>query len=442
MTRSNAISRAGCLLVACLATTSASLVTQPRSEIGVASRASANPSLAAIGRFAVVVWSAATTAGVTDIYASTSRDGGRVFGAPVRVNRTPGDASVGGEQPPRVALVPNAGRDPSIVVVWTAKDLAGTRLLSARSNDGGQSFLTPVRVPGSESSGNRGWESIAPTRDGDVVALWLDHRDLPTRSGRSAQMTHAEHQHDASKARGGSAAAQTDGVARAQLSKLFFGRLSVPDSARALTGGVCYCCKTTVATGSDGSIHAAWRHVYPGNIRDIAFTMSADGGRTFAPPVRVSEDQWVIDGCPENGPAIAVDGGRRIHVVWPTLIPGRTATSEPTLGLFYATSRDDRQFTTRQRIPTEGVPRHPQIAVGSRGEIIVVWDEQVRGTRQTALGRGTTNANGTAQFVRQPIADSSSAVYPVVATADDAVIVAWTSGPAGQTKLRTERLAF
>jgi hypothetical protein len=434
MKPSTTICRAGLLLVVCLAATSTG-VTQPRSEIAVAARANANPSLAALGQFAVVVWSAATSAGVTDVYAGTSRDGGRTFSAPIRVNRTPGDASVGGEQPPRVTLVPNAGRDPSIVVVWTAKDSGGTRLVSARSSDGGKSFLAPTRVPGSESPGNRGWESIATTRDGDVVALWLDHRDLPSRSGQATH-SHADHRRDAAQA------AQTDGVARAQLSKLFFGRLSTPDSARALTGGVCYCCKTAVATGSDGSIHAAWRHVYPGNIRDIAFTMSSDGGRTFIPPVRVSEDQWVIDGCPENGPAIAVDASRRIHVVWPTLIPGRTPASEPTLGLFYATSRDGRTFTPRQRIPTEGVPRHPQIAVGSRGGIIVVWDEQTRGPRRTAVGRGTTTANGTVQFVRQPIEDGESAVYPAVATVDDAVIVAWTSGPAGQTKLRTERLPF
>jgi hypothetical protein len=372
---------------------------------------------------------------VTDIYASTSRDGGRTFSAPVRVNRTPGDASVGGEQPPRVTLVPRDGRDPAIVVVWTAKDSGGTRLVSARSSDGGKSFSAPTRVPGSESPGNRGWESIASTRDGDVVALWLDHRDLPSRSGQAAH-SHADHRQDASKA------AAPDGVARAQLSKLFFGRLSSPDSARALTGGVCYCCKTSIATGSDGSIHAAWRHVYPGNIRDIAFTMSADGGRSFTPPVRVSEDKWVLDGCPENGPAIAIDASRRIHVVWPTLIPGRTPTSEPTLGLFYATSRDGRQFTARQRIPTEGVPRHPQIAIGSSGDIVVVWDEQTRAGRRIALGRATAQASGAVQFVRQPIADSESAVYPAVAAVDDAIIVAWTSGPSGHTKLRTERLAF
>jgi hypothetical protein len=157
----------------------------------------------------------------------------------------------------------------------------------------------------------------------------------------------------------GHAGPAADGSARAQLSKLYFGRLDGSVAPRALTGGVCYCGKTAVAAGSDGSLFAAWRHVYPGNVRDIAFTASRDGGRTFAAPVRVSDDQWVLDGCPENGPAMAVDGLNRVHMVWPTLVSGSTAGSEPTLALFYAVSTDGRQFTPRERIPTEGLPRHP-----------------------------------------------------------------------------------
>ena len=72
--------------------------------------------------------------------------------------------------------------------------------------------------------------------------------------------------------------------------------------------GVCYCCKVAMATAADGAIIAAWRHVYAGNIRDIAFTISRDGGRTFAAPQRLSEDRWQLAGCPDDGPALAVDG--------------------------------------------------------------------------------------------------------------------------------------
>jgi hypothetical protein len=126
--------------------------------------------------------------------------------------------------------------------------------------------------------------------------------------------------------------------------------LNEPASARAIAPGVCYCCKTSVATGANGTIVAAWRHVYPGNIRDIAVAKSSDGGRTFGAPVRVSEDDWVLDGCPENGPAVAIDQTNAIHVVWPTLVRG-SAGAEETLALVYAASKDGQRFTTRQQIP-------------------------------------------------------------------------------------------
>ena len=53
-------------------------------------------------------------------------------------------------------------------------------------------------------------------------------------------MNHAEHQHLESGQR------PSDGVARAQLSKLWFARLGHTESAKALTGGVCYCCLAEV----------------------------------------------------------------------------------------------------------------------------------------------------------------------------------------------------
>jgi hypothetical protein len=264
--------------------------------------------------------------------------------------------------------------------------------------------------------------------------MWLDHRALATGSG-SAAMNHAEHQH------GTAGENKKDGVARAQLSKLFFAKLGASDSARALTGGVCYCCKTSVTTDATGGIYTAWRHVYEGNIRDIAFSKSVDGGRTFTPPTRVSDDKWVLDGCPENGPALAVDQGKRIHVAWPTLVPGGPSSSEPTLGMFYATSQDGVHFTPRQSLPTEGFPRHVQMIVTAHNEIVAVWDEQAPGTRRIAMARGSLNGGGIAHFMRESVDDRDPATYPVIAAVDRGIVVAWTSGPSGQTILRTQWLA-
>src|SRR5262249_7114125 len=140
-----------------------------------------------------------------------------------------------------------------------------------------------------------------------VYAVWLDHREMA--DGTVAASHHEHH-----------AEGKPDGVAMAQKSKLYIASLDGAFAPRAVTRGVCYCCKTAIVAGADGAIFAAWRHVYPGNVRDIAFTLSRDGGKSFAAPIRVSEDKWVLEGCPDDGPAIAVDAAGRVHIVWPTLI--------------------------------------------------------------------------------------------------------------------------
>ena len=185
-------------------------------ELRVQHRASAYPSIASAGSLVAVAWGASASDGTTDVYAALSRDNGRTFARSIRVSDRSSLARLAGEQPPRIVLIPQTSREPSIVVVWTAKGEAGTRLLSARSDDGGRTFSPGALVPGSDAAGNRGWESAAADPAGGVAALWLDHRELASTGG--AAHAHSEHQHvprDTS----------IDGAVRAQSSKLFFARL-------------------------------------------------------------------------------------------------------------------------------------------------------------------------------------------------------------------------
>jgi hypothetical protein len=174
---------------------------------GVADRSNAYASIATSGRFAAIAWGATTKDGVTDVYLATSLDDGQSFGTPVRVNGATEHANLSPEQPARVAVIPRAGSQPAVVVVWTSKGETGTRLFSARSEDGGKTFKPASVVQGADAAGNRGWESVATKGDGSVVALWLDHRDLAPKTG-TAPMNHAEHQHVTSGEN------KADGVAR------------------------------------------------------------------------------------------------------------------------------------------------------------------------------------------------------------------------------------
>ncbi len=384
-------------------------------QLSVPGRTNAYVSLAASGASVVAVWAASDDKGGTDIYAAVSRNSGRTFAAPTRVNSTPGTARVNGEQPPRVTIAGGTTAQPHIVVIWTALGSSGTRLLTARSRDGGSSFEPETLVPGRDTAGNRGWEGLAAAGD-RTLAVWLDHWQLADRSGQKP------HQHGQATS---TAQASADGVAMAQLSQLYFAPLGGSQAPRAITGGVCYCCKTAIATRGADAIYLAWRHVYPGNLRDIAFTASADGGRTFAAPIRVSEDQWAINGCPDDGPAMAVDGQGRVHVVWPTVVVERGGTTKgPTKALFHAVSIDGRRFGPRTRIPAAGAANHPQLAIASDGSLLVAWDEVVDGARRVAAARGVVRTGRQAVFEARPPAGAGS--YPVAAATPSGVVLAWT----------------
>ena len=46
----------------------------------------------------------------------------------------------------------------------------------------------------------------------------------------------------------------------------------------------CPCCRTSLDVAPDGAVSLVWRHHYDGNLRDVAFARSADGGATFPEP--------------------------------------------------------------------------------------------------------------------------------------------------------------
>jgi hypothetical protein len=188
--------------------------------------------------------------------------------------------------------------------------------------------------------------------------------------------------------------------------------------------GVCFCCKTTVAVDAKGAVHAAWRHIFPGSLRDIAFAKSTDGGASFTPLVRVSEDRWELNGCPEDGPSMAIDASGMVHIAWATLVNDGEAQKQ----VFYATSRDGKVFSPRTRVPTSGMtnPGHPQLVLTSDG-VAIVWDETVDGVRRVSATRLTRGA------FQPPVVMSGNEAgsHPVIArTGNGDLLVAWTSRPA------------
>ncbi len=421
--------RLAAALALALVTSGCGSAVEPVTILGVPGRANANVSLVADGDVLAAAWSAAEPGGSTDVFAAVSHDGGRSFSAPSRVNDTPGDARINGEQPPRVALIPRKAGPSALAVVWTAKGPSGTVLRTARSTDGGMTFGPATTVAGTDAPGNRGWHTIEVDPHGTVHVAWLDHRRLAQRDA-SVETTHRH---------GAGAGSAADGAAMAQFSDLYVSTLDEAAEPIALTSGVCYCCKTAMVNSETGDIHLAWRHVYAENFRDIAFATIKGPNTSPVEPIRVSEDHWMLQGCPDDGPAMAADESGRVHVLWPTVVDDNAS---PTKALFHASSSDARRFSARTRLPAEGQANHPQLAIARDGTLLAAWDEVQGGQRRIVLARGRFDRSGAPRFERAPHSADDSGVYPAIAIATSATIVAWTSGQPDDSVIRVRRTTF
>jgi hypothetical protein len=370
-------------------------------RLSVDGRASDSASVAALGRKVALVWRASADS-QSDVYISVSTDGGERFGEPVRVNDVAGDVRGSGEQAPRV-VISNA-----IHVVWPSRRDGHAVIRYATSQDDGRSFSPAVSIAGETLSGARGWPSIALMFDGAVHAVWLDGRHAMPRKG--------PHVHG-QKSPGDPSPRQD--IVHASLD------VSAKPLENSIAADVCFCCKTAVVTTGE-TVLAAWRHIYPGSLRDIAFAVSKDRGRTFGAPIRVSEDGWRLDACPDDGPALAADAHGGVHIVWPTLVPGET----PRKGIFYATL-SGAAFTPRKRLDAgDADVAHPHIAADDHGNAAVVWDELVNGTRRVVLRR------------LSHVFEGPGVNYPVVAAADGHWIMAWTGQQAdGRSVIEGLRIA-
>jgi hypothetical protein len=153
----------------------------------------------------------------------------------------------------------------------------------------------------------------------------------------------------------------------------------------------------------------------------------------------VSEDQWAINGCPDDGPAMAVDAHDTVHLVWPTVVIGG---GEPRGGLFYSSTRDGHSFAPRRQIPTIGSlkPSHPQIAVDATGRLMVAWDETIDGRRVAAARTLQPNSANLGAGPITRLGEGAAAVYPVLAATDKGFIAAWTAGAGANSTIAVRQL--
>lgn len=286
--------------------------------------------------------------------------------------------------------------DGTVALSWSTPNRApgamfASDLRVAASGDGGRTFTVPVQVNDDGLPISHTFEDLLRGPEHDLYVMWLDGRGKD-RSGAGVQF-----------------ACSRDGGAT-------FGPNITVD------GMACPCCRPMLAAAPDGSLWAAWRKTYDGNVRDIVVAQSVDRGKTFGPPHLVREDHWVFSACPHRGPSVGFDRQGRLYVGW------YTEGTDEQARIYLATS-DDRAGTFTEPVSlhtsTNSLPDNLRLAVHPDGMVAAVWEE-VTGVRKRVVLRLSLDRGQTFGPVI-PLSAGAKAEHPTVAIDPSGrVALAWT----------------
>jgi hypothetical protein len=285
-----------------------------------------------------------------DGYYAASRDGGKTFAEAVKLNRRAGTVTVGGERGPKLAL----GKDGSIHAVWLGHYQKGGGVWYARSTDGGRTF-EPERNIQDAQAGSDSPTVIADSEN--VLIFWLD-----ARTGKDENSPTA---HPILMAR-----STDDGATFAK------NEIVKHDHP----GLACACCRLEARLGAGGHVYLAFRSGYQ-SIRDFYLLRGRKGENNFK-SVRVSADNWKLDGCPMSGAAFGVSRDGRVLISW--MSQGKVYWSSSDKG---ATN-----FAPRAAVPAgEGAANFPIALADGGGGVLVVWKQgtQLNWARYRAGGEFT-----------------------------------------------------
>ena len=312
------------------------------------------------------------------------------------------------------ANVPHVAQTPD-GVLWIqfmqkrAEGHAGDVAL-ARSTDGGFNWSTPVAVNDTSIMAEHGFAALWPAARDRIGIAWLAGPPMGDDSAHAdgKQMHHG----------GGST----------QLRAATFDLNLQRSEETTLDTMTCDCCQSEIAMTAQGPV-LAYRDRTEGEVRDIVVVRKqADG---WSDPVLVHPDNWVMAGCPVNGPSIAAEGDNLV-VAWFT-----AADDKPMVQVARST---DGGASFRQPVVLEqgnAVQGRAAVAIDAN-QAWVLWLREDANGQSLWLSRRSPDLATELQHleVAKLQGRGRATGYPQIALRNGAAYIAWTDIVDGVSRLR------
>ncbi len=182
-------------------------------------------------------------------------------------------------------------------------------------------------------------------------------------------------------------------------------------------GKTCDCCQTSAAITPKGPI-IVYRDRSDKEVRDIYISRLLDGSWTIPKPIH--NDNWVINGCPVNGPK-AASYENTLAVAWFT-----AANTTPKVNISFSNDSGSN-FDTPIQIDNGKPIGRVDVALLDKDNALISWIESTKDAAEIKVIK--VNSNGTKQqpVVITTLSAARSSGFPQLEIVNDMVYIAWNN---------------
>ena len=289
--------------------------------------------------------------------------------------------------------------DGSLAAHWLVKSGPGTYAYDvhiSRSNDGGDSWSSPLVPHRDGTATEHGFVSLLTAQDGSLATVWLDGRETRPDAVESG------HEHDAEN--------MTLRFARIE------GQGTLRDEAL-LDARTCECCQTSAALTAKGPV-VVYRDRSEREVRDISIVRLIEG--QWSEPRTVFADNWEFHGCPVNGPSVAASGAR-VAVAWFTAV-----NDTPRVKLAF--SNDAGASFGEPIVIDDGAPLgRVETLLLEDGSALVTWLEMQSAGGEVRVRRIRPDGKREPAITVTPSGTARSNGFPQMVSTGSRLVLAWTA---------------
>ncbi len=289
--------------------------------------------------------------------------------------------------------------DGRLAAHWLVKNPSAPHAYDVRialSADGGEHWSESLVPHRDGTATEHGFVSLFAAPDGQLAAAWLDGRNSPPESGGQAQ-----------------------GGGEMTLRYAAIGRDSSLNDEIQIDDRVCDCCQTSAAMTAEGPL-VVYRDRSRLEVRDISVARLRDG--RWDEPRALPADQWRIEGCPVNGPAVAANG-RRVAVAWFS-----AANDAPRVRLAFSTDAG-ASFGVPVTVDDGNPQGRADVVLLDDGSAVVSWVESSPDGSSLRVRRIRPDGEPGAATIVVPADGKLANGFPQLARdGEGQLLLAWTAG--------------